>query len=82
MPTTLTNMGQVAGTPQFAMTAMWIICTMAISTICTRITSTSMPSRSMQRIPRSARLKSTVHTHTVQTAGTKRCRMVIMSTIS
>jgi hypothetical protein len=79
--TTLTDMGRIAGTPQFAMKAMWIICTTAISTICTRITSTSMPSRSTQRIPRNARLKSTVHTHMAQTADIKRCRMVIMSTI-
>jgi hypothetical protein len=50
MPTTLITMARNAGTPRFAMTAMWIIFTTVISTMCTKITWTNMSSRSTPQI--------------------------------
>src|SRR2546429_2236185 len=38
MQTTLISIARIADTPQFVMTAMWVIFTTAISTICIRIT--------------------------------------------
>jgi hypothetical protein len=81
-PTTRIGTARIAGTPRSGMKAMWIIFTMAISTICTMITWTSMPSGSTPKILSNARLKSTAHTRTDQTADMKRCRMVTTSIIS
>jgi hypothetical protein len=64
------SMARTAGIPRFATTAMWTIFTTAISTICMKITSTNMSSRSTPQIPCTARLKPAAHTSTAQTADT------------